>query len=174
MGYPTCSRSLSLVQSSIFEKRRPLPSSKRKASNQAPEMFLEGPQGLTHSASLAPPSTLMAHAPCLETHRKTNCKLQAGVREIRNHPQGRPSVPTGSPRQAPGTICDAQTRTSIGASDEWWRGSRHLHHSEPNPRQSQGQHLLQDDRQSLLKTVQPSRPHPVLIQQAEGKEEQGR
>lgn len=103
----------------------------------------------------------------------SNCKQESG--EVRNLTQERPLACQQG-------LCDTAPRhhslevprpnTSIGASEEQWEGTTAASATQrQSPRQSQGQHLLQDERPSLLRRLSsPHRPHPFLIQQAEGKQ----
>lgn len=110
-------------------------------------------------------------------HRKANFKLQAGARRDLKAISGTPSsVPTGFEQHStqapfPG---GAQAHTAIGASGEQWAGTAAASATHiQTPLQSQGQRLLQDERQSLLlRRSSPHQPHPFLIQQGEGKEKQ--
>lgn len=118
----------------------------------------------------------MAQAPCLgKKHIEkqiANCKQESG--EIRKQSQGRPlacrqrphDTAAGFPR-CPGPHFHWGIRRVVGGA-----AATSTTQSQ-TPHQSQGQRLLQDDRQSLLSRLSsPRRPHPGLIQQAEGREEQ--
>lgn len=181
--------SLTLTQSSISERKEtlppgregspphPQPNQELRYSGRTTSLFLHTAVGVGACRLSFPryPHPLpMAQAPCLEknlTEKTSNCQQDSG--QVRNLSQERPLACL----QGPGNTAPRHHSPEVPRPHFHWGISRAEggHSSRAatqrqTRRQSQGQHLLQDERQSLLpRPSSPHQPHPFLIQQAEGK-----